>query len=108
MSLKKVRYAVMGLGHIAQAAVLPAFQHARTNSQLRALVSGSRMKLSKLSAMYGVAQVYGYDQYDECLRSGRAVRVKVASRRTRPSLKLGRRLPRPRVPHQVQVKSPTR
>ena len=31
--VKKVRYAVVGLGHIAQAAVLPAFRHARINSQ---------------------------------------------------------------------------
>jgi glucose-fructose oxidoreductase len=34
MPEKKVRYAVVGLGHIAQAAVLPGFQHARTKSQL--------------------------------------------------------------------------
>jgi glucose-fructose oxidoreductase len=67
---KKVRYAVVGLGHIAQVAVLPAFCHARTNSQLSALVSGSRVKLSKLSATYGVEHAYSYDRYDECLRSG--------------------------------------
>ena len=53
MLIKKVRYAVVGLGHIAQVAVLPAFHHARTNTQLSALVSGSRIKLSKLSATYG-------------------------------------------------------
>jgi predicted dehydrogenase len=35
----KVRYAVVGLGHIAQAAVLPAFKNAR-NSEIVALVSG--------------------------------------------------------------------
>jgi len=29
-----VRYAVVGLGHIAQVAVLPAFAHARRNSRL--------------------------------------------------------------------------
>ena len=28
LSAKKVRYAVVGLGYIAQVAVLPAFQHA--------------------------------------------------------------------------------
>lgn len=67
---KTVRYAVVGLGHIAQVAVLPAFSHARTNSQLSALVSGSRVKLAKLSATYGVEHVYGYDRYEECLRSG--------------------------------------
>ena len=31
---RKVRYAVVGLGYIAQVAVLPAFQHARRNSVL--------------------------------------------------------------------------
>jgi predicted dehydrogenase len=67
---KKVRYAVVGMGHIAQVAVLPAFQHARTNSQLCALVSGSRAKRSKLSSMYGLAHVYDYDRFDECLQSG--------------------------------------
>ena len=35
-----VRYAVVGLGHIAQVAVLPAFAHARRNSRLVAVVSG--------------------------------------------------------------------
>ena len=40
-----VRYAVVGLGHIAQAAVLPAFKHARRNSVLAALVSGEEKKL---------------------------------------------------------------
>ena len=34
----KVRYAVVGLGHIAQTAVLPAFKSAQ-NSELFALVS---------------------------------------------------------------------
>ena len=75
---KKVRYAVVGLGHIAQVAVLAAFSHARTNSQLTALVSGSRVKLAKLSAMYGVEDVYGYDRYDECLRSGAVDAVYIA------------------------------
>lgn len=70
MLMKKVRYAVVGLGHITQVAVLPAFHHARTNSQLSALVSGSRDKLSKLCATYGVKYLYDYDRYGECLKSG--------------------------------------
>ena len=70
MPAKKVRYAVVGLGHIAQAAVLPAFRHARINSQLSALVSGSRVKLSKLSVTYRVEHIYDSDRYDECLESG--------------------------------------
>ena len=65
MPLKKVRYAVVGLGHIAQAAVLPAFRHARINSQLSALVSGNRVRLSKLSKTYKVEHTYDYYRYDE-------------------------------------------
>ncbi len=67
---KVLRYAVVGLGHIAQVAVLPAFGHARTNYVLSALVSGDRVKLSKLSSQYGVEHTYTYDRYHECLRSG--------------------------------------
>jgi glucose-fructose oxidoreductase len=66
---KVVRYAVVGLGHIAQVAVLPGFAHAR-NSQLAALVSGDPKKLKKLGKKYGVPLTYSYEQYDECLRSG--------------------------------------
>jgi glucose-fructose oxidoreductase len=40
-----VRYAVVGLGHIAQAAMLPAFRHARRNSELVALFSEDPIKL---------------------------------------------------------------
>ncbi len=46
---------VIGLGHIAQAAVLPAFRHARKNSRLVALVSGDEEKRSKLSKKYRCA-----------------------------------------------------
>ena len=45
---RKIRYAVVGLGHIAQVAVLPAFAHARSNSQLTALVSEDPQKLKSL------------------------------------------------------------
>lgn len=41
---RKVRYAVVGLGHLAQVAVLPGFAHAK-NSELVALVSGDPKKL---------------------------------------------------------------
>ena len=36
---QKIRYAVVGLGHLAQVAVLPAFESA-ANSELAAIVSG--------------------------------------------------------------------
>ena len=68
----KVRYAVIGLGHIAQAAVLPAFAHASRNSELAALVSDDDVKLRTLGRKYGVAAGarYHYAQLDECLASG--------------------------------------
>jgi predicted dehydrogenase len=66
----KIRYAVVGLGHIAQVAVLPAFAHAGRNSVLTALVSDDPEKLQQLSRRYGVKLTYSYEQYDDCLRSG--------------------------------------
>ncbi len=73
-----VRYAVVGLGYIAQAAVLPAFFHARENSQLTALVSGDATKLSELGKRYRVPGTYSYDEYDQCLRSGLVDAVYIA------------------------------
>jgi glucose-fructose oxidoreductase len=67
---QRVRYAVVGLGHIAQAAVLPAFANAKKNSELAALVSDDSRKLKELSRRYEVAHTFGYDDYDACLRSG--------------------------------------
>lgn len=66
---KKLRYAVVGLGHIAQVAVLPAFAHATENSELTALISNDPTKLAELSKMYDVKNCYSYEQYDEALRS---------------------------------------
>jgi len=66
---KKVRYAVVGLGHIAQVAVLPAFAHAE-NSELAALVSDDPQKLEKLGRRYKVKARFSYDQFEEGLKSG--------------------------------------
>lgn len=73
-----VRYAVVGMGHIAQAAVLPAFGHARRNSVLSALVSGSPKKLRILGKRYGVSRLCGYDQADELFASGEVDAVYIA------------------------------
>jgi predicted dehydrogenase len=62
----KVRYAVVGLGHIAQAAVLPGFAGAK-NSELVALVSGDEKKLRALKKKYAVPQTYSYERFDDCL-----------------------------------------
>src|SRR4029079_14240084 len=67
---RRVRYAVVGLGHIAQVAVLPAFAHARRNSELVALVSEDTTKRQKLSRRYRVPLAFPYDEYDTRLREG--------------------------------------
>jgi predicted dehydrogenase len=76
--INKVRYAVVGLGYIAQVAVLPAFAHATENSQLTALVSGDPKKLKSLSQKYGVANGYSYEHFADCLRSGEIDAVYIA------------------------------
>jgi predicted dehydrogenase len=64
-----VGYAVVGLGWIAQAAMLPAFSSARRNSRLVALVSGDVEKRRILADRYGLepSAAYDYDDYDRCL-----------------------------------------
>ncbi len=74
-SSKTIRYAVVGLGHIAQNAVLPAFAHARRNSRVAALVSDDRRKLNAMAKQYRVQATYSYDQYEECLRAVDAVYI---------------------------------
>jgi len=74
----KVRYAVVGLGHIAQAAVLPAFKHAGKNSVLTALISGTPKKLQTLGRRYGVKHLYSYDDADELFNSGEIDAIYIA------------------------------
>ena len=78
MAAKRIRYAVVGLGHIAQVAVLPAFQHAAANSDLIALVSSDETKLRRLGRRYGVSRLYTYDRYDELLAGGEIDAVFIA------------------------------
>ena len=66
-SSKKIRYAVVGLGHIAQAAVLPAFAHAKSNSVLEGLISNDPKKQKELSRRYKVPIVGSYADYQELL-----------------------------------------
>jgi predicted dehydrogenase len=67
---KKIRYAVVGLGYIAQVGILPAFGHARENSELTALVSGDPGKLKALARKYRVPKTYSYEQFANCLEDG--------------------------------------
>lgn len=64
-STKQVRYAVVGLGHIAQVAILPAFAHAK-NSELAALITGDPKKAKKLANKYGVP-AFHYDDFEQAV-----------------------------------------
>lgn len=63
---RQVGYAVVGLGHFAQDAILPAFENAKDNSRLVALVSGDPEKARELGERHGVP-VFDYDRLEECL-----------------------------------------
>jgi predicted dehydrogenase len=64
----RVRIAVVGLGHFAQAAVLPAIAQL-SDVELVALVSGSRHKLDELGKRYRVRALYSYDRLHELFAS---------------------------------------
>ncbi|WP_454062545.1 Gfo/Idh/MocA family protein [Candidatus Nitrospira salsa] len=68
-SSRKIRYAVVGLGYIAQIAVLPAFVHAKKNSELAGLISDDSKKLRELGKKYHVEGTYSYDAYEKCLKN---------------------------------------
>jgi len=61
---RKIRYAVVGLGHLAQVAVLPAFKKAQ-NSELVAIVSEDSEKREKVAKKYGLEQAYSDDDYEK-------------------------------------------
>jgi predicted dehydrogenase len=75
---RKVRYAVVGLGHIAQNAILPSFAHAAENSELAALVSDDPEKLLAMQKEYSVDHTFDYKDYDVLLRSGEIDAVYIA------------------------------
>ncbi len=72
-----IRYAVIGLGHIAQAAVLPAFQNAE-NSELTALVSSDDVKLARLGERYNIGHEYHYEDFDDLVADGDVDAVYIA------------------------------
>src|SRR5919106_2544024 len=77
MRNKRIRYAVVGLGHIAQAAVLPAFKHAE-NSELAALITGNPEKDRELSERYG-APAYKYDDLEKAIHNEKVDAVYIAT-----------------------------
>jgi len=78
MPKRLIRYAVVGCGHIAQVAVLPAFGNARRNSKLAAIVSGDPVKRAELQKRYDIPRALDYGEYDALLKSGDIDAVYVA------------------------------
>jgi predicted dehydrogenase len=75
---KTIGYAVVGLGSIAEVAVLPAFRNAK-KSKLVALVSHDKARAQQLGKKFGVKRCYSYENFDECLSQHGVDAVFVAS-----------------------------
>ncbi|HYP75385.1 MAG TPA: Gfo/Idh/MocA family oxidoreductase [Polyangiaceae bacterium] len=76
---RRIRYAVLGAGNIAQVAVLPAFAHAKDNSELVAIVSGDSDKRAELAKRYGLELTGSYEELEEVLRQGEIDAVYIAT-----------------------------
>jgi predicted dehydrogenase len=79
-SAKRIGYAVVGLGSIAEISVLPAFRHSK-KCKLVALVSHDQKRAKQLGAKFGVGAnaCYGYENYDQCLHHPEVDAVFIAS-----------------------------
>ncbi len=75
---RKVRYAAVGLGDIAQEWMLPGVEHTG-NSELTALVTGDPRKAGAIGERYGVADTYSYEQFDTMLTSGKVDAIYLAT-----------------------------
>jgi len=65
---EKVGFAVVGLGAIAQGAVLPAFRHGK-RAKLVALVSRDGRQAEKLARKYKAQAAYGAEEFGACLEN---------------------------------------
>lgn len=79
---QRVRYAVVGAGNIAQVAVLPAFAHAKENSELVAVISGDAEKRAELQKKYDLQLTGGYDELERILAEGAIDALYVATPNT--------------------------
>jgi predicted dehydrogenase len=64
----KIRYAIVGVGDIAQEDMMPGVDHTG-NSKMTALITSDSNKAAELGAKYDV-QTFNYEQFDAALRSG--------------------------------------
>ena len=76
--VKRVGYAVVGLGSISQVAVLPAFAHSR-KAKLVAVVSGDKKKASKLAEQFQASRAFSYEEFTKCLGNPEVEAVYIAT-----------------------------
>jgi predicted dehydrogenase len=74
---RKVRYAVVGAGWIAQEDFMPGVEHTG-NSSLVALVTRDPAKAKDVASKYKLSAVYDYEHYDKMLESGEADAIYLA------------------------------
>jgi glucose-fructose oxidoreductase len=74
----RLRWAVVGLGHFAQSAILPAFAHVKHDHLLTALVTHDPNKGEELRAAYGIERVVEDAAFGALLRSGTIDAVYIA------------------------------
>jgi predicted dehydrogenase len=77
-ALKRVGYALVGLGRIAEWAVLPAFRHSK-KAKLVAVVSGNAKKAKRLAGKFGARDYYAYKDYALCLNHPQVEAVYIAT-----------------------------
>jgi predicted dehydrogenase len=77
-AMKRVGYAVVGLGSISEHAVLPAFKHSK-KSRLVAVVSGDAKKAKRLGAKFHADEHFTYDTFEQCLRNPQVEAVYIAT-----------------------------
>ena len=91
---KKIRYAVVALGDIAQEAMLPGIEHTG-NSEVVAFVTSDPDKAREMAAQYNVDAIYDYHEFPELLASGSIDAIYLATPNWRhaefaiPALKAG-------------------
>ena len=75
---RKIRYAIVGVGDIAQEAMMPGVSHTG-NSEITALVTSDSDKARKVGEQYEVTDTYGYEQFDDMLASGKVDAIYLAT-----------------------------
>nr|WP_184222974.1 Gfo/Idh/MocA family oxidoreductase [Granulicella aggregans] len=68
-SEKKVRYAIVGAGDIAQEDMMPGVGHTG-NSEITALVTSDPKKAEDLAAKYEAKATFSYEEFEKALKSG--------------------------------------